>query len=278
MNNLAQSNNTVSMNNIMVFNGEEVRTVVIDKVVWFVAKDVFDRLDIAWRPPACLESLPDEWKLTRKFRTTYGDKDTHVINLEGVFKIAFRSNKPEADAFTNKAAEVVKQVALTGSYGLENAFITKESRRAARILFDKLDVVEEENELLQAENKALEQDNQAKEAKILQFTPMVEKYKQFMDSDGLFSFGVAAKILYGISPNIGRNRLFKLLASNEYIFRNVVGEHEFWEPHQNRMRYFEIKSTVIRRSKGSYEYPQIFITPKGLEHIADKFFSDKEAV
>ena len=136
----------------------------------------------------------------------------------------------------------------------------------------------EREEELERRNKVLEQENQAKEAKILQDAPIISRWQSFMDSDGLFSFGVAAKILYNINDKIGRNRLFKLLADNKYISRIGEGEHKFWEPYQDKMKYFKVKSTIIRRSKGSYEYPQIFITPRGLEHIADKFFGDEEVV
>lgn len=98
------------------FHGEPVRTVTIDNEVFFIAKDVFDRLDIAWRPPECLSLIPDAWKTTRKFRVEAGVREVTVINFKAASKIAFRSNKPYADDFTNKAAEAMENIVKTGMH------------------------------------------------------------------------------------------------------------------------------------------------------------------
>lgn len=106
------------MNNssILKFEGKEVRTVVVDGEVFFVAKDVFEALGIVWKGSYKLELVPDSWKKVLKLGTSFGDKDTHVINFKAVTKIAFRSNKPYADEFTNRAAEIVDNVAKTGMH------------------------------------------------------------------------------------------------------------------------------------------------------------------
>ena len=98
------------------FEGQEVRTVVINGEVWFVAKDVFDRLNIYWNGSRALNPIPDLWKAVANLATPSGNQDTHVINLKAVYKIAFRSNKSEADAFTNRAAEIVENVGKNGMH------------------------------------------------------------------------------------------------------------------------------------------------------------------
>lgn len=116
------------MNAISTFTFHEshqIRTVLINKDVWFIAKDVFETLAITWNGAKTLLIIPDAWrlvvKLTTKLKNQHGSfaertNDTHVINFKAVCKIAFRSNKPEADNFTNWAAEVIEQVLKTGKY------------------------------------------------------------------------------------------------------------------------------------------------------------------
>ena len=166
----------------------------------------------------------------------------------------------------------------TGMYIKDDVFTSLEQIELLQKSLESNKLLILENQSLKEERKVLEEDNQAKKQKILQDAPKVYRFQQFMDSDGLFSFSIAAKILCGDSNNIGRNRLFKLLSDNKYIFKDNQGQRGHWEPYQDKSKYFKMKFTTIRRSTGSYEYPQIFITPKGLDHIADKFFSDREAI
>jgi hypothetical protein len=68
---------------------------------WFVAKDVRGVLGIAWKGSETLAAIPDDWKVVQKLRTSFGEKETWFINESAVYKLAFRSNKPDADKFTN---------------------------------------------------------------------------------------------------------------------------------------------------------------------------------
>ena len=100
-----------------------IRTVNQDGEVWFIAKDVFQTLELSWNGTRSLAIIPKSWiwvvKLTTQSR---GDatqmRDLQCINFKAVCKIAFRSNKPEADNFTNWAAEVIETVLKTGRYEL----------------------------------------------------------------------------------------------------------------------------------------------------------------
>lgn len=108
------------------FEGHPIRCVGSDRDLWFVAKDVCEALGISWRGTASLESIPASWRGIRKLRTPqanqYGQRgfteiDVVVINEAAVYKLAFRSNKPSADAFTNWVAEeVLPSIRKTGSY------------------------------------------------------------------------------------------------------------------------------------------------------------------
>ena len=95
---------------------------------WFVAKDVCKALDIYWNGSKTLVNLPKDWRMVVKFATTLenqhgvqGDTEKNVIFITApaVYKLAFRSNKKEADNFTNwVAGEVLPKIFQQGYYNL----------------------------------------------------------------------------------------------------------------------------------------------------------------
>ena len=112
--------------NLQVFYNENdnvsIRTEVIDGEPWFVAKDVARALDITWSGHT-LDCIPNGWKGMVNFTTpSSGDRGggvqkLTVINEAGLYKLAFRSNKPEADRFVNwVASDVLPSIRRTGSY------------------------------------------------------------------------------------------------------------------------------------------------------------------
>ena len=115
--------------NLNLFYNEEanvtIRTQQLNNEPWFVAKDVANALDIAWSG-ATLSNIPDDWKGMMSFNTpSYGDRgggvqQLSVINEAALYKLAFRSNKPQADAFVNwVAGEVLPQLRQTGQYRIK---------------------------------------------------------------------------------------------------------------------------------------------------------------
>jgi prophage antirepressor-like protein len=122
------------MNKIQLFeyHHKQVRTVVVDGLVWFVARDVCDVLDITWSG-ATLASIKPEWQRMLKFNTPRGEQELKVISEAAVYKLAFRSNKPEADRFTNWVAEeVLPQIRKTGRYETEPIGLVPVNRHTER--------------------------------------------------------------------------------------------------------------------------------------------------
>lgn len=99
------------------FKGFTIRTQVEDEHLWFVAKDVCAALDIDWSGKT-LSVIPDSWQSMGKVPTLCrGMQRVKRISEPAVYKLAFRSNKPEADAFTNwVASEVLPSIRKTGKY------------------------------------------------------------------------------------------------------------------------------------------------------------------
>lgn len=93
------------------FNQSDVRVIRReDSTYWFVAKDVVDALGIDWQGKRTLAQIRADWQGVVKLPTPSGTQSTVLINEQAVYKLAFRSNKPEAEAFTDRVAEMLTQL------------------------------------------------------------------------------------------------------------------------------------------------------------------------
>lgn len=109
------------MSQIFAFNSRQIRTVTENDEIWFAARDVCAALHIGWTGHT-LDAIPAAWKGVVKFTTPFGRRGGGTqklitISEPAVYKLAFRSNKPEADAFTNwVASEVLPAIRKGGEY------------------------------------------------------------------------------------------------------------------------------------------------------------------
>ena len=119
--------------------------------------------------------------------------------------------------------------------------------------------IEREEKLELEKQKVLEENTQLK--------PKAERWAAFMTSEGTFTFESAAKIL-----KTGQNRLFKLLRNEGYLFRTM---EKYNTPYQPKVDagYFVVKVKTFSKGDKEVNYPQVFITPKGLEHLIKKYFN-----
>jgi prophage antirepressor-like protein len=98
-------------------NGKSIRVITGEKETMFVARDVFEYLGIRWDGVKSLNTIPKEWRGVGKLPTPSGTQQVIVINEQAMYKVAFRSNKPEADRFTNwVAGTVLPSIRRKGSY------------------------------------------------------------------------------------------------------------------------------------------------------------------
>ena len=101
------------------FLGHDIRTTVIGDDVWFCAKDVFESLDVKWSGTGTtLRNTPDKWVCTLQHRVENGEKELVFLSEPGVYRVLFRSNKPEAERFAEWVCEeVLPAIRKTGFYG-----------------------------------------------------------------------------------------------------------------------------------------------------------------
>lgn len=98
------------------FQGHSIRISQDEDALWFAARDVCAALGIGWNGTT-LAAIPKAWQGLRSFRTPSGNQHLRAMNEPAVYKLAFRSNKSEADEFTNwVASEVMPSIRKTGGY------------------------------------------------------------------------------------------------------------------------------------------------------------------
>lgn len=103
---------------IFNFNGEEIRTVIINNEPYFVAKDVAEILDYS-ETEKMTRRLDEDEKTTIPFRENGSNYQTNitVINESGLFNAIIGSIKPEARQFKKwVTSEVLPQIRKTGRY------------------------------------------------------------------------------------------------------------------------------------------------------------------
>ena len=82
------------------FRGENVRTVK-DKNgdVWFVAKDVAERLGVLWNGATSIAHVPEEWRGVLTVNTPSGRQSAITLSEQGLYFFLGRSDKPQALPF-----------------------------------------------------------------------------------------------------------------------------------------------------------------------------------
>lgn len=122
---------TASPSPIFAFKDHEIRTIMQDGQPWFVARDVCAALALTWTGKT-LSQIPDDWQRMCNLHIRRGNYEIRVISEPAVYKLAFRSNKAEADEFTNwVASEVLPTIRKTGKY---DAVPTPEPKRRRKAL------------------------------------------------------------------------------------------------------------------------------------------------
>src|SRR5690349_15115365 len=113
---MSDANNILSF---FIFQGRDIRVVIHDGEPWFVAKDVCEALGLA-NHHQVIAVLSEQQKSGVHILDPHGrEQITTIISESALYKLAFRSNKEEAEVFTDWVASVVlPTIRKTGSYSL----------------------------------------------------------------------------------------------------------------------------------------------------------------
>lgn len=170
---------------IFQYAGQQVRTVVVDGEVWFVASDVASVLGYRMASDMTRNLDADE-KGTQIVRTPSGDQSMTVVTEPGLYEAILRSRIGAAREFKRWVKhEVLPSIRRTGQFGSQ---LPASFAEALELAASKVREIE------------------ALEAKAIEDAPKVAAYDQLMDAEGFYSMDAVAKL-----GGIGRTTLFRNL-------------------------------------------------------------------
>lgn len=101
----------------LAFEENLVRVVEKDGEPWFVANDICRCLGLT-NPRKAVADLDDDERGVTTSDTLGGNQTLNVVSEPGVYRLVFRSRKPEAERFKRWLAhEVIPAIRKTGQYG-----------------------------------------------------------------------------------------------------------------------------------------------------------------
>ena len=251
---LAITNGLNEIQKVFNYEGQQVRTVIINGEPWFVGIDVCNVLGLMDARKS-LNLLDEDERNTIPVTDTLGRKqNTLVVNEPGLYSLILRSRRPEAKVFKRWIThEVIPSIRKTGSYempGNVKDYLAMSEEDRAIAFFNK----QKEVKVLDAENQILK--------------PKAGKYDEFLNSDGVFDWDAISSIL-----NIGRNTMLFELRERGYLQKRKGNNWNLALRRYEEAGWFVTKAVSYWKDKFGEEYPKYktFVTPTGLDNLINLF-------
>ena len=175
------------MNELKIFENEQfgtIRTVEIDSTPYFVGKDVAEILGYVNPTKAIREKVDDEDKLMSKMDTSFGSKDTYIINESGLYSLILSSKLPKAKEFKRwVTSEVLPAIRKHGVYAVDEVLENPD------MLISALQALKEEK----AKAKRLTETLAVQEQQIAELQPKASYYDVVLNCKDLVSVTEIAK-------------------------------------------------------------------------------------
>lgn len=233
------------------YGGNQIRTIMKENEVWFVAKDVCDVLDLSDTSKA-LARLDEDEKGKNSIRTLGGNQELLSVNESGLYSLILGSRKAEARAFKKWiTSEVLPSIRKHGGY------LTPEKTEE---LIANPDLIIQLATALKTERE----EKASLVAALDEALPKAGFFDQVAECKGTHDIKTAAGMLnfYGM----GEKNLFRFLRDAGIFQGNNCPYRE-----QIELGRFEVKMKKFERLKYGESivetYPQTRVTAKGLEYI-----------
>lgn len=224
------------MNQIFNFNGQQVRTVMVEDEPYFVGKDVAEILGYSRPDNAIRNHVDDEDKLMHQFSASGQNRNMTVINESGLYSLILSSKLPQAKEFKRwVTSEVLPSIRKHGMYALDELLDNPD------LLIATVQKLKEERE----QRKALE-------VQVSVMTPKAKYFDNLVDKTDLVNIRDTAKML-----KIKEHNFVKYLLDNNFLYRDKKGTLKPYAHYNNDlfiMKEFKTKA---------YSGVQTLVTPKG---------------
>ncbi|MBW7642435.1 phage antirepressor KilAC domain-containing protein [Geobacillus thermoleovorans] len=227
---------------VFIYSGSQVRTIIKDDEVWFVAKDVCEILDIADARKAVQRLDEDERSLIPVADSLGRKQETFIVNEPGLYTLILGSRKSEAKQFKRWIThEVIPTIRKTGGYvANDDLFVEtylKHADEQTKLLFRAtLETVRKQNEQIAA------------------MQPKADYFDALVDRRLLTNFRDTAKEL-----KIKPKAFIDWLLEKKYIYRDQKGKLKPYAQYVPSL--FELKEWE-RNGRADV---QTLVTPKGRE-------------
>lgn len=254
------------MNKLMIFEGHEVEVLEVNGQVLFNPYHVGECLELGESAVKMAVSKMNDKQVIKLTNSKVNKSDfrklhntgENFLTESGVYKLVFKSHKPNAEAFTDWIAdEVLPTIRKHGAYMTDDTL--EKALTSPDFLIQLATKLKEEQE----KNRALQADNERMKPKEI-FADAVSA------SDSSMLVRDLAKIIKQNGVPIGEKRFYKWLRENGYICKGTTS------PTQKAMELglFEVIVRTVERGNGlPIETKTTKVTGKGQQYFINKFLN-----
>jgi prophage antirepressor-like protein len=225
---------------IFDFEAQQVRTVIIDNDIWFVASDVTRILGYVNGKQAIIEHCKGVYK-KYPLMTSGGMQELSIINESGIYKLVLASKKPEAIKFKEWVTEkILPSIRKTGSYSVT----------------PKPELSIEQMTLMVIENLQTKIQDQSKQLELQK--PKVEFADKVVNTNNAISVREFGKVI-----GMGEKKFFEWLRNNKLLMESNMPYQKYVEA-----GYFKVIEWVLE-AKNQVKFKTL-ITGKGQLYIAER--------
>ena len=256
------------MNQLQEFNfqGNQLRTVMIDSEPFFVGKDAATAIGYKNFRDALKTHVKPKYKRESRITTPFGTQTMTVISEPGLYQLASESKLPSAGPFQDWVYEEVLP-----SIRKHGAYMTPETIEKAIYNPDFIINLATKLKDEQAKTAALTADNETMKPKALFADAVATSHTSILIGD-------LAKLIRQNGVDIGQNRLFAWLRDHGYLIGS--GDRRNM-PTQRAMDLglFDIKERTIQNPDGSVRITKTTkVTGKGQQYFINKFLQKEITV
>lgn len=230
------------------FGTQELRTVEIDNVTWFVAKDVSDVLGYG-QTSNMLKRLDEDEVMSSKLDGM--NMVSKLINESGIYSAILGSKLDTAKKFKKwVTTDVLPSIRKHGTYMTDKTI--EDVLTDPDTLIKLATTIKEERQARLEAEQALE----------IQ-APKVEMAEKLLQSpEANISMGDFSKVLANYGIKMGRNTLMKELRNSGWLLQDNTPSAKAME-----REIFQVYEKVVKTSWGTKVQPVTTITPKGQEFL-----------
>jgi len=242
------------------FEGQQVRTVMIEDEPWFVLTDVCRVLEIKNASQAGKQLDPKDICSTYT-PTAGGRQKVRAVNESGLYDVILDSRKPDAKKFRRWVTnEVLPSIRKHGAY------MTEEVRQEAMVSPDFLREIAQTLENEEKARKELEAEKTLNAPKV-EFADNVEATNETITMTEL------AKLIDSVTADMYVNKLSRILREEGYLYKRNVNGVTLPIKKYIKEGLFEVKETGYWSNTNNKWVPtvQTRVTGKGQLYFLAKF-------